>query len=159
MTALAFAGEEKWLTSLPDAEAQGKKDHKLVLMNFTGLDWCSSCMQLESHVLSTPEFANYAEKHLVLVRLDFPRTWMKSQKDQKEANNALQAKYKIYGFPTLVLVNAGGEKVWEYLGSGRESPVELVEKIESARTKSQANQVQSFFALPTDRHPGAFTPR
>ena len=37
LTALA---ETSWTTDLPAAQAQAKKEKKLVFMNFTGSDWC-----------------------------------------------------------------------------------------------------------------------
>ena len=36
----AGAAEAKWLTDLPTAQAQAKKENKQVLLDFTGSDWC-----------------------------------------------------------------------------------------------------------------------
>ena len=56
------------MTSVPDAQAQAKKESKLVLLNFTGSDWCPACKKLDAEVFSKKEFSDYAKKNLVLVR-------------------------------------------------------------------------------------------
>ena len=66
------ADEPTWLTDFPKAQAQAKKDSKLVLMDFTGSDWCPWCIKLHNEVFTTPEFTEYAKKNLTLVQVDFP---------------------------------------------------------------------------------------
>src|SRR6478609_8211905 len=46
---------------------------KLVLLNFTGSDWCGYCKHMQAEIFSKPQFQDYAAKNLVLVELDFPR--------------------------------------------------------------------------------------
>lgn len=111
----AGAAELEWLTDLPKAQAKAKAEKKLVLMNFTGSDWCGWCIKLDKEVFSTPEFVAYAKKNLVLVYVDFPRKKALSA-EQKKANDALQKTYKVRGFPTLIALNAKGEKVFEQVG-------------------------------------------
>jgi protein disulfide-isomerase len=106
------ADESKWLTDVPKAQAEAKKDGKLVMMDFTGSDWCPWCIKLHKEVFSTPEFSDYAKKNLVLVEVDFPRKKEQSA-DLKKANQALQEKYKIEGFPTVIVLNGDGKKVGE----------------------------------------------
>jgi len=66
------------------------------------------------------EFATYAKNNLVLVEVDFPRH-KKLPTEQKTANDALQAKYKIEGYPTIIVLNGDGKKVGElgYMKGGR----------------------------------------
>ena len=52
----AFAAESPWTTSVPDAEKQAQKEHKLVLLDFTGSDWCPPCRELETETFSNSEF-------------------------------------------------------------------------------------------------------
>ncbi len=63
-----------WLTSVPDATARAKKESKLVLLDFTGSDWCSWCKKLDAEVFSKAEFADYAKKNLVLVTVSISRS-------------------------------------------------------------------------------------
>src|SRR5579862_3156561 len=69
------AAAGRWLTSLPKAQALAQKDQRLILLDFTGSDWCPWCMKLEAEVFSRPEFLKYARKSLVLVRVDFPKEY------------------------------------------------------------------------------------
>lgn len=106
----ASAGE--WLTDVPQAQAQAKKDNKLVLMDFTGSDWCPWCIKLRNEVFDTQEFKTYADKNLVLVEVDFPRKKAQSA-ELKKANAALERKYGIQGYPTVIVLNGEGKKVGE----------------------------------------------
>src|SRR5438876_12059499 len=105
----ARAGEGVWLTDLSKAQWQAKAENKLVLMDFNGSDWCPPCKALRKNVLSTKEFLDYAKKNLVLVDVDFPRGKQQSA-DLKKANQALQEKYKIGGYPTIAVVNGDGRE-------------------------------------------------
>src|SRR5690349_9327424 len=102
--ALLQAGAEElhWLTDLPKAQAQAKKENKLVMLDFTGSDWCGWCIKLNKEVFSKPEFAKYAKDNLVLVEVDFPRRKEQTEQ-QKKANQELQEKYKIEGYPTIIV--------------------------------------------------------
>jgi thioredoxin-related protein len=108
----AAAAELNWLTDLPKAQAQAKTEKKLVMLDFTGSDWCGWCIKLHKEVFSQPEFADYAKKNLVLVEVDFPRSKPQSA-ELKKANAALQDKYKVEGYPTIIVLNGEGKKVGE----------------------------------------------
>lgn len=75
-----------WLTDAAKAQAQAKAEKKLVLLDFTGSDWCGWCIKLNKEVFSKPEFAEYAKKNLVLVEVDFPRR-KKLSPAQNKANH------------------------------------------------------------------------
>src|SRR5205814_9138345 len=94
--ALAGANEAElpWMTDLPKAQAKAKEDKKLVMLDFTGSDWCGWCIKLNKEVFSTPEFADYAKKNLVLVEVVFPRAKQLSA-DEKMDIVYLQAKFTI----------------------------------------------------------------
>ena len=127
--ATAVFAEEKteWLTSVPKAQEMAKKDNKLVLMDFTGSDWCGWCIKLNKEVFSTPEFKEYAAKSLVLVEVDFPQRKEQSE-ELKKANAGLQKKYKIEGYPTIIVLNGEGKKVGE-LGYEAGGPKPFIEKL------------------------------
>ena len=100
--------EATWLTDFPKAQEEAKASHKLLLLNFTGSDWCGWCMRLEAEVFSKPEFADYAKQNLVLVTVDFPRTKPLSN-EVRSQNRALAEKYGVEGFPTIVVLNGEGK--------------------------------------------------
>ena len=127
----ARAAELKWETSLPEAQAKAKTDKKLAMMDFTGSDWCGWCIKLNKEVFSQPEFAEYAAKNLVPVEVDFPRSKAQTA-EQKKANQALQAKYKIEGYPTIIVLDSEGKKVGE-LGYTEGGPKAFIAKLEKLK--------------------------
>jgi len=97
-----------WLTNFETAQARARSEKKLLLINFTGSDWCPPCIMLERQVFAQPEFKEYAAQHLVLLEVDFPR--MKELPgDQQAANEQLAERYGIYGFPTVVVLDPNGK--------------------------------------------------
>jgi protein disulfide-isomerase len=128
------AADLNWTTDVPKAEAQAKTDNKLVLMDFTGSDWCGWCVKLDKETFSQPDFADYAKKNLVLVQLDYPNK--KPQSDElKAANAALQKKYNIEGFPTLIAFKPDGTVVWKQVGYLAGGPAALIAKLDEAKQK------------------------
>jgi thioredoxin-related protein len=127
----AGAAELQSMTDLPKAQARAKAENKLVMMDFTGSDWCGWCIKLNKEVFSQPEFAEYAEKNLILVEVDFPNH--KKQTDElKAANQALQTKYKIEGYPTIIVLNENGKKVGQ-LGYEDGGPKPFIEKLRALK--------------------------
>jgi thioredoxin-related protein len=130
----ASAEESQWLTDFPKAEARAKAEKKMVMLDFTGSDWCPACIKLRKEVFSKPEFAKYAQEHLVLVEVDFPQTKIQSE-ELKKANQALAEKFKVDEYPTVIILNSAGEKAGEadYDGGG---PKKFIETLEKLRKKS-----------------------
>ena len=107
----AVRGEDGlWRTDFEAAKAKAKAEKKFLLVDFTGSDWCVWCKRLKAEVFDKDEFQNEAPKHFVLVELDFPST-KKLPDELKEQNDKLQKKYKIGGFPTVLVLDPEGEVV------------------------------------------------
>ena len=131
LTLLQVQAEDlKWLTDLPKAQEQAKAEKKLVMLDFTGSDWCGWCIKLNKEVFSQPEFSDYAKKNLVLVEVDFPRNKPQSEA-QKKANTDLQAKYSVEGYPTIIVLDSNGKKVGElnYEPGGPKAFISELEKL------------------------------
>ena len=105
----------QWGTDLPAALNQAQSQNKLVLMDFTGSDWCPWCIKLDQETLSTSQFMSYAANKLVLVRLDFPHQTPQSD-DLKQANAALASRFSVNGYPTCILVDASGKELGRQVG-------------------------------------------
>ena len=128
------AADLNWLTDLSKAQAQAKDDNKLVLMDFTGSDWCGWCKKLDQETFSKQAFADYAKKNLVLVQLDYPQN--KPQSDElKAANAALAKKYNIEGYPTLIAIKPDGTVVWTQVGYLEGGPQALIDQLDAAKKK------------------------
>ena len=112
----AFArAESDWLHDYNKAQEEAKANHKLLFLNFTGSDWCGWCIKLDKDVFSQPKFKDYAHDNLVLVELDFPRKKDQPTEERKQ-NMQLAQQYEVLGFPTIVVLNSNGQKVWQFDG-------------------------------------------
>lgn len=108
-----------WETDFEKAKEKAAKEHKFVLLNFSGSDWCIPCINLKRTIFENTSFQNFADSNLVLINADFPRL-KKNQlaKDQQKNNEKLADKYNPDGiFPYTLLLNAEGKvlKSWEGL--------------------------------------------
>jgi thiol:disulfide interchange protein len=107
LTASAFASTlEGWSTDLEKSLEQAKKDKKAVLVEFTGSDWCPPCIAMRKNVFSKKEFIEKASEKYILVEIDMPR----GDKDVAAKNKPLVEKYKIDGYPTVVLLDSEGKE-------------------------------------------------
>ena len=123
------ASESSWGTDLPTALNRARSENKMVLLDFTGSDWCGWCIKFDKDVLSTGQFAGYAKSKLVLVRLDFPR-----HKEQdaalKQANEQLSKRFGVNGFPTFVLLNSAGRELGRQVGYLKGGPDAFIAKLD-----------------------------
>ena len=131
----AQAGGKGWETDLDAAKIAAKDQNKHILVEFTGSDWCPPCMMMRKEVFTKEDFIKKAGENYILVELDFPR-----KKDQdaatKKKNEAAAKEFKIKGFPTVVLLDAGG-KEYERLVGGRQGGVDgFLKLLEAARKKA-----------------------
>ena len=128
----AKKAESVWLTDLEAAKKQAAADKKPILMFFTGSDWCGWCKKLHEDVLDKDEFRKFAKDNLVLLELDFPESIPQSA-ELKKQNKALGDKFKVSGYPTMVLVAPDGEKELDRtVGYDKE----LVKKLQKTVKKS-----------------------
>lgn len=124
----AAAAEKEWMTDLPKAQEKAKAEKKLVLIDFTGSDWCPPCKSLHKNVFASAEFKEFAEKNLVLVQIDFPRR--KEQKEQlKKANRELAKKYDVDGYPTVIVLDSSGKQLEKTVGYSGASAKEYVAQL------------------------------
>jgi thioredoxin-related protein len=128
----AGAADLNWQTDLPKALAQATAEHKLVLLNFTGSDWCGWCIKLDADTFAKPEFAAYAQTNLVLVVVDFPHATPQAA-DLKAANAELGKKYSIQGFPTLIALKPDGTVALQQVGYLAGGPQALIAKLDEAK--------------------------
>src|SRR6266478_5250316 len=56
------AAEAEWMTDLRAALAKAKAEKKMVLLDFTGSDWCGWCIKFNQEVLSQTAVTDYAAR-------------------------------------------------------------------------------------------------
>ncbi|MGI6355530.1 MAG: thioredoxin family protein [Lentisphaerae bacterium] len=119
------AAGASWLEDYAKAKAVAAEKKVPMLLNFTGSDWCRWCIKLDKEVFSQKVFNDYAEKNLVLMKIDFPMKIEQSE-EVKAQNKKLSEEFKVRGFPTIYLVGADGQIIGRtgYKAGGAEKYVE-----------------------------------
>jgi thioredoxin-related protein len=102
--------DEVWQTNFEAAKTKAKAEHKLLLVDFSGSDWCPWCKKMKTDVFDQENFKVEARKNYILVNLDYP--------NQKELpaeiarqNRELRKQYKVDVFPTICLMDPKGQLV------------------------------------------------
>ncbi|WP_020526627.1 thioredoxin family protein [Flexithrix dorotheae] len=117
--------EVKWLMDYDQARLEAKQNDKIILLYFSGSDWCKPCIQLKKEVFESSDFKAFAENKFILVQLDFPR--LKKNRlpaPQVKHNESLAKKYNPKGeFPLVVLLNSNEEIIGKtnYNGAGADA--------------------------------------
>jgi len=124
--------ESTWLNDYKKAQQEAKASNKYLLLDFTGSDWCGWCKRLEKEILSQSQFENYARENLVLLEVDFPRAKPQSPELRKQ-NQELAQQYQIEGFPTIVVLNGDGQKLWQYDGYFPDGLAAFIAQLEKLR--------------------------
>lgn len=108
----------EWQLDFNQAKTDAQQTHRLILLNFSGSDWCGPCIKLKQTVFESADFQQYAADHLVLVRADFPRKTKNQLSAQQTARNETLAEaYNRAGkFPFTVLLDANGRVLHEWDG-------------------------------------------
>ena len=137
LISLLLTTSPNWQYDFEVAKSKAQNEHKLILLNFAGSDWCGPCIKMTRDIFEQDSFTNYADKSLVLVRADFPRS-KKNQLEPKQVkhNEALAEKYNPQGkFPLTLLLDANGKvlKSWDGFKSG--TPEEFIKQVEQAGGK------------------------
>ena len=124
--------QSDWVDDYKKAQEEAKTNNKFILLNFTGSDWCGWCIKFDKEVFSQPQFKDYAHNNLVLVELDFPRRKPQSPDLQKQ-NRQLAMQYEVFGFPTIVVLNSSGQKLWQYDGYFSGGPEAFIAQLQKLR--------------------------
>ena len=129
-TVLAATSTPQGFTdNLDEALKSAKANKRYVVAVFSGSDWCGWCKKLEKEILSTETFRKGAVGRYELVYIDTPRNQDLLSEHGKENNRKLTSKYDVHGFPTVLILDANGEKVAE-MGYDAGGPKKYLEKIE-----------------------------
>jgi len=134
-----FLTASSWQTDFEKAKQSARKEKKLILLNFSGSDWCGPCIRMHKDIFENSAFTDYAADHLVLVNADFPRM-KKNQlsKEQQEKNDHLADLYDKEGeFPLTLLLTADGKVLKTWLGFPAVSPAEFTNDV---KTVADANK-------------------
>ncbi|MBP6050148.1 MAG: thioredoxin family protein [Chitinophagales bacterium] len=132
--ALILMSFVNWQNNFTNAKQEATEQHKFILLNFSGSDWCGPCIMFKKDVLESDVFKQFADSNLIMVNADFPRQ-KKNQlsKEQQKQNNDLADNYNKTGiFPKTLLLTSTGKiiKVWE--GKPKKSTEDFIAEINEA---------------------------
>lgn len=136
LTLSAAAAGAEWKTNFESAKAEAKKDGKIIVMNFTGSDWCGFCIKMKKDALDLKAFTDYAAKNAVLLEVDFPSR-KKLPAAQKAANDSLRKKFDVEGYPTFVITDAAGKELSRQVGYLQGGPLAFIDLLEKAKAKAK----------------------
>lgn len=123
---------QEWEASFSSAQEVSRTKEKLLLLVFSGSDWCIPCMKLERNIWESEAFKSYANKNLVLYRADFPQKKKNKLPDEiVNSHKVLAEKYNNKGyFPLVVLLNTDGKMLGQ-MGYEKIGPESYIEKIKA----------------------------
>ena len=105
-----------WTEDFEAAKQQAAKEGKLILMDFSGSDWCGWCKKMDEEVFTKDRFVREASKKFVLVSVDSPRDKSILSALARKQNRELAEKYEVRGYPTVVIVDPDGKEVKRHSG-------------------------------------------
>lgn len=105
-----------WTEDFEAAKLQAAKEGKLILMDFSGSDWCGWCKKMDEEVFTKDRFVKEASKKFVLVSVDSPRDKSILSALARKQNRELAEEYKVRGYPTVVIVDPDGKEVKRHSG-------------------------------------------
>ncbi|WP_299324897.1 thioredoxin family protein [uncultured Maribacter sp.] len=124
--------DSKWLTNYDSAISKAKKQHKNVLVYFTGSDWCPPCKMLKTDLFDTNEFQELSNNYILLY-IDVPRNRDLISEKQMVHNKELLTKLnKKKVFPMFKVIDAKGNELDKLSGYSMngviDSHLKLLEK-------------------------------
>ena len=126
-----------WTDDFEAAKKQAAAENKLLLVDFSGSDWCGWCKKLDKEVFAKPEFLEGAKKEFVLVMVDSPSDKKLLSEKAAEQNPKLVEKYDVHGFPTVLIMDADGTVLEKtgYRDGGPEKYLEHLAEIKKFSAK------------------------
>ena len=144
VAAIAATSTPKGFTDDLDAAlADAKTSGKYVYACFSGSDWCGWCKKLDKEVFSDKEFdfIGALSKDYIFVYIDSPNDKDLLSEAAKKRNPEFVKKYKIEGFPSVLIMDAEGTKL-KQTGYAKGGPEAYLEKL--AKLKAEAAEFLSF---------------
>lgn len=130
---LTFMSFTVWQPDFEEAKRIAKEKDQLILLNFSGSDWCGPCIRLRKEIFDSEQFSKMADTTLIMVNADFPRN-RKNQPDKQVQlqNETLAEKYNPMGkFPFTVLLNAEGKIIASWDGLPKADAIAFTRQVKS----------------------------
>ena len=114
------------------AKQQALAQHGLIMLNFSGSDWCIPCIKLHKDIIDTEQFKQLInDQIIVFLNAGFPRSKKNQLPEELKKENAnLADQYNPTGiFPYTLLLDANGKILKSWAGLPREDRSAFCEEI------------------------------
>ncbi len=126
-TLLDMSKKGPWEESETIAKQRSVREGKPLLIWFTDSKRSPMCKALSGELFATHEFGDWATDHLIRLRVDSANIKTKDlNADSEDAENfrassmayyaSLKKRYKVMGYPSLVMLSPSGEMIGTYRG-------------------------------------------
>ena len=124
----ASVASAEWLTDYLQAQKRAAEKKLPILADFTGSDWCGTCIALKKEVFNTPEFAAWANQQVILLEVDFPNEEPQTAA-LKQQNLQLATTFSVDQYPTILFLDATGKKIGQtgYVAGGPQAWIAAAE--------------------------------
>lgn len=121
-----------WNEDYAAACETAKKEGKLVLLAFSGSDWCGWCVKMEKEIYSDKKFIFGVKKKFVPVMIDNPRNKEILSPLAKKQNEKLTKQFQVSGYPSTMIVRPTGEVVKRFGGYQQAGPEAFLASLNAA---------------------------
>jgi len=132
----------RWYTDINEAQRVAAKENKLILALFTGTDWCGPCQQFKAEVENDEQFGSIFSGSFIFFKNDWLRNTPQTEAERDEVGR-LKRKYWLQAYPTLLVLNAEGEKLakvdWTRAQEGSFKQV-MIDAIDEARKATKGGK-------------------
>ena len=123
------SSEIEWQHSLSTTTfEQAKKEGKLILLTLEA-NWCHWCHVMEDSTYSNSEVQQLLEENFICVKVD------------QDANPELASRYRKYGWPATIVLNAKGEDLLKK--AGYMNPTVYMEQLQSALDGKTQDEIKA----------------
>ena len=106
---------------------RAQREQRPLMLLFTGI-WNTQAMALSQEVFATKSFNNYVKENLVICYLSYPRNYS----DAPDALRKIKDRFKIKGYPNVLIFNPNGEVERGIRGYRTGRPIDYFNKLTTA---------------------------
>ena len=121
-----------WNEDYAAACETAKKENKLILLAFSGSDWCGWCVKMEKDIYSDKKFIAGVKKKFVPVMIDNPRNKEILSPLARRQNEKLVKEFRVSGYPSTMIARPTGEVVRRFSGYKRNGPQAFLDELNAA---------------------------
>ena len=116
-----------WQVMPRQAFAMAQRQQRPLVLLFTA-QWNANCLSLSEEVCTTRSFNDFARDELVICFLDYPQNISDAPRSMRE----VKEKFRVSGYPTVLIFDPEGNVVREINGYRKGKPVDYFSRLKAA---------------------------